>query len=43
MANKDIRKYHSLDMDGVASIGYLIKEGQLYVNKFSPKKILKIM
>lgn len=39
MANKDIRKYHSLDMDGVASIGYLIKEGQLYVNKFSPKNI----
>ncbi|CRG95941.1 DNA-directed RNA polymerase III subunit, putative [Plasmodium gallinaceum] len=37
--NKDIKKYHSLDMDGVASIGYLLKEGQVYVNKFSPKNI----
>ncbi|CRH03696.1 DNA-directed RNA polymerase III subunit, putative [Plasmodium relictum] len=37
--NKEIKKYHSLDMDGVASIGYLIKEGQVYVNKFSPKNI----
>ncbi|SCP02519.1 DNA-directed RNA polymerase III subunit RPC2, putative [Plasmodium malariae] len=39
IAYKDMKKYHSLDIDGVASIGYMLKEGQVYVNKYSPKNI----
>ncbi|SCN58913.1 DNA-directed RNA polymerase III subunit RPC2, putative [Plasmodium chabaudi chabaudi] len=34
--NSELKKYHSLDADGVVSIGYLLKEGQVYVNKYSP-------
>ncbi|GAW82799.1 DNA-directed RNA polymerase III subunit [Plasmodium gonderi] len=37
--HKEIKKYHALDGDGVVSIGYLLKEGQVYINKYSPKNI----
>lgn len=37
--NKEIKKYHALDMDGVVSIGYLLKEGQVYINKYSPRNV----
>lgn len=36
---KELQRFHPLDMDGVASIGYLLKEGQVYVNRCSPKNI----
>ncbi|KMZ97586.1 DNA-directed RNA polymerase III subunit [Plasmodium vivax North Korean] len=37
--NKEIKKYHALDVDGVVSIGYLLREGQVYINKYSPKNV----
>ncbi|KJP88249.1 hypothetical protein AK88_02030 [Plasmodium fragile] len=37
--NKEIKKYHALDVDGVVSIGYLLKEGQVYINKYSPRNV----